>query len=76
MQSSHNVWFGYGQPIAQSTHLVNQSPYLTNYLNFQNSAPQLEQKSTNRTVPSVVELLTQQKALQTDTIATICQQSD
>ena len=57
-QSSQNPVSGYGQPVVQSTHLVNQSPYM-NPLNLQNATAQAEKSSTSRTDPSVVELFNQ-----------------
>ena len=38
----------------QSTHLVNQSPYMK-HLNLKNATTQAEQLATGRTDPSVVE---------------------
>ena len=46
----------YGQPVLQSTHLVNQNP-LPNYLNLQNATTQAEQQLTSKNDPSVTELL-------------------
>ena len=63
LQSSHNPMIRYRQSVAQSTHLVSQSPYLTN-LSIQDSATWTEQSSVSRTDPSVVELLNQQQAVQ------------
>ena len=67
---------GYGKLVAQSEHLVNQNPYFTHHLGVQNSAIQAEQISTNRTDPSVVELLNQQQELQRDATSVISKLAD
>ena len=53
---------GYGQPVVQSTHLSNQSPFM-NHINLQNATNEAEQLPTSKTNPFVIELLNQQQAL-------------
>ena len=51
-QDSQSLISGYGQPLAQSRHLVNQSHYMKS-LNLQNATTQAEQSCTSKTDPSV-----------------------
>ena len=64
---------GYGQPVGQSTHLVNQSPYMNH---MHNVLTQTEQLSTSRTDPSAMEIFIQQQAIQRDANAIISKFSE
>ena len=71
VQSSHSPKIGYGQPIAQSTHLLNKIPFLTNHPNVQTSVTQIQWNSANKPDSSVVE-----QALQRNATAFITKLSD
>ena len=69
LQNPANI---YEQPVAQSTHLENVSPYTTH---LQNAANQVQQLSM-RTDPSIIELFNQQEDIQRDTNTLISKFSD